>query len=66
MAGSKQPATTVLNTISKLIDEAREDGLKVDGGNKAAATRFRKVLGAIAKSAKDARGEVLEHVRTEK
>ncbi len=46
--------------LLKLVESAREDVEKAEGGNKAAGTRVRKAMMEVKKAAQDVRVGVLE------
>ena len=50
----------VYERLVKLIESAREDVEKAQGGNKAAGTRVRKIMQEVKKAAQDLRVGVLD------
>jgi len=46
--------------LCKLVESAREDIQKAEGGNKAAGTRARKTMQDIKNAAQDVRKDILE------
>jgi hypothetical protein len=52
-----------LEEVAKALEACKADAVKVDKGNRSAATRLRKDLGAVAKMLKELRNAALEKVR---
>lgn len=52
-----------LEQVAKALETCKADAVKVDKGNRSAATRFRKDVAALAKMLKELRNAALEKVR---
>jgi hypothetical protein len=52
-----------LEEVAKALEACKADAVKVDKGNRSAATRLRKDVAAVAKMLKDLRNAALEKVR---
>ena len=52
-----------LEEVAKALEACKADEVKVDKGNRSAATRLRKDVAAVAKMLKDLRNAALEKVR---
>ena len=48
------------DTLLRLVEEARDDVSKAEGGNKAAGTRVRKKMQEIKSAAQEVRKKILE------
>lgn len=57
---------TKLEQILKALENCKADAVKVDKGNRSAATRLRKDAGAVAKLLKELRTLALETVKEAK
>lgn len=58
--------TVKLEEVMKSLELCKDDALKVERGNRTAATRLRKDLGAVMKLLKELRGLALESVKAAK
>jgi hypothetical protein len=52
-----------LEEVAKALEACKADAVKVDKGNRSAATRLRKDVAALAKMLKELRNAALEKVR---
>jgi hypothetical protein len=52
-----------LEEVAKALEACKADAVKVDKGNRSAATRLRKDVAAVAKMLKELRNAALEKVR---
>lgn len=57
---------TKLEEVLKVLEACKADAVKVDKGNRSAATRLRKDAAAVAKLLKDLRVAALETVKEAK
>lgn len=57
---------TKLEEVLKVLEACKADAVKVDKGNRSAATRLRKDAAAVAKLLKDLRAAALETVKEAK
>ena len=57
---------TKLEEVLKVLETCKADAVKVDKGNRSAATRLRKDAAAVAKLLKDLRVAALETVKEAK
>ena len=57
---------TKLEEVLKVLEACKADAVKVDKGNRSAATRLRKDAAAVAKMLKDLRVAALETVKEAK
>ena len=57
---------TKLEEVLKVLEACKADAVKVDNGNRSAATRLRKDAAAVAKLLKDLRVAALETVKEAK
>ena len=55
--------TTKLEEVLKLLESCKEDAVKVDKGNRSAATRLRKDAALVAKLLKELRAAALDTVK---
>lgn len=55
-----------LEEVLKMLENCKADAVKVDKGNRSAATRLRKDAAAVAKLLKELRGLALDTVRDAK
>jgi len=53
------------DVLKRLIQEAEDDVMKAEGGNKAAGTRVRKKMQDIKSAAQDVRKKILESRESE-